>query len=118
MNNLWLKLMLGGSTVALFSAASTGAVLAQGGGGGDIEQVVVSASRINIQGYTQPTPVTVIGAAKLEEDAFTDIGVLSARCPRWVPAWPPTMAAMRAWPRKAPPACPNSIFASLAPPEP
>ena len=72
MNNLWLKLMLGGSTVALFAATSTGAVLAQGGG--DIEQVVVSASRINIQGYTQPTPVTVIGAAKLEEDAFTDIG--------------------------------------------
>src|SRR6185437_6343894 len=38
------------------------------------EQVVVSASRISIQGYTQPTPVTVIGAAQLEADAFTDIG--------------------------------------------
>ena len=73
MNKLWLKLMLGGSTVALFAAASTGAVLAQGGNG-DIEQVVVSASRISIQGYTQPTPVTVVGAAQLESDAFTDIG--------------------------------------------
>src|SRR5580692_3792956 len=74
MNNLWLKLMLGGSTAALFAAASTGAVFAQGNANADIEQVVVSASRISIQGYTAPTPVTVIGAAQLEQDAFTDIG--------------------------------------------
>ena len=75
MNNLWLKLMLGGSTVALFAAASTGAVLAQGGDSADIEQVVVSASRISIAGYTAPTPVTVDPApAQLEQDAFTDIG--------------------------------------------
>ena len=73
MNNLWLKLMLGGSTVALLTAASTAGAFAQGGDA-DIEQVVVSASRISIQGYTAPTPVTVIGAAQLEQDAFTDIG--------------------------------------------
>ena len=70
MNNLWQKLMLGGSTVALLTAATTVGALAQN----DIEQVVVSASRISIQGYTQPTPVTVIGAAQLEADAFTDVG--------------------------------------------
>ncbi|HWY62464.1 MAG TPA: TonB-dependent receptor [Rhizomicrobium sp.] len=73
MNNLWRKLMLSGSTVALFTATSAVSALAQGGNA-DIEQVVVSASRINIQGYTAPTPVTVIGAAQLEQDAFTDIG--------------------------------------------
>ena len=40
----------------------------------DIEQVVVSASRISIAGYQQPTPVSVIGAAALAEAANTDIG--------------------------------------------
>ena len=43
-------------------------------GNGDVEQVVVSASRISIAGYTQPTPVTVIGAEVLQRDAKTDIG--------------------------------------------
>jgi outer membrane receptor protein involved in Fe transport len=38
------------------------------------EQVTVSASRISIAGYQQPTPVTVVGAAQLERDANTDIG--------------------------------------------
>ena len=70
MENLWRKLMLGGSTVALITATSAVSAFAQG----DIEQVVVSASRINIAGYTQPTPVTVVGAAQLERDAFADIG--------------------------------------------
>jgi outer membrane receptor protein involved in Fe transport len=74
MNNLWRKLMLSGSTVALFTATSAVGALAQGGGQGDIEQVVVSASRIAIAGYQAPTPVTVIGAAQLEQDAFADIG--------------------------------------------
>lgn len=41
---------------------------------GDIEQVVVSASRISIAGYQQPTPVSVIGAAALAEAANSDIG--------------------------------------------
>ena len=69
MDNLFQKLMLGGSTAALV-AAMPFAAQAQGG---DIEQVVVSASRITIAGYTQPTPVTVVGAAQLEKDAFANI---------------------------------------------
>src|SRR4029077_13663138 len=40
---------------------------------GDIEQVVVSASRITIAGYSQPTPVTVIGAAQIQQDAYANI---------------------------------------------
>jgi len=39
-----------------------------------VEQVVVSASRISIAGYSQPTPVTVVGAAALESAAKADIG--------------------------------------------
>ncbi|MES2292519.1 MAG: TonB-dependent receptor [Pseudomonadota bacterium] len=38
------------------------------------ETIVVSASRINVAGYQQPTPVTVVGTAQLERDAHTDIG--------------------------------------------
>ena len=36
--------------------------------------MVVSASRIAIQGYQAPTPVTVVGIAQLQRDANTDIG--------------------------------------------
>lgn len=39
-----------------------------------IQEVVVSASRINIAGYAQPTPVTVISEAALEQAAQSDLG--------------------------------------------
>jgi outer membrane receptor protein involved in Fe transport len=73
MDNLLQKLMLGGSTAALVAAMPIAGAFAQDAGGGDIEQVVVSASRITIAGYTQPTPVTVVGAAQLEKDAYSNI---------------------------------------------
>src|SRR6202161_4638800 len=71
MDNLLQKLMLGGSTAALFAAMPV-AAFAQDSSG--IEQVVVSASRIQIAGYQQPTPVSVVGAAQLLEAANADIG--------------------------------------------
>ncbi len=71
MNNLVQKLMLGGSSAALFAAMPV-AAFAQDSSG--IEQVVVSASRIQIAGYQQPTPVSVVGAAQLLEAANADIG--------------------------------------------
>jgi iron complex outermembrane receptor protein len=64
------KLLAASSVLAISSVAATGA-FAQGG---DIEQVVVSASRISIAGYQQPTPVSVIGAAALASAANADIG--------------------------------------------
>jgi outer membrane receptor protein involved in Fe transport len=39
-----------------------------------VEQVIVSASRISIAGYQQPTPVTILGADQLRRDGYTDIG--------------------------------------------
>lgn len=41
---------------------------------GNVEQVIVSASRINVAGYEAPTPVTVVGAAQLQRDAKPDLG--------------------------------------------
>ncbi len=72
MDNLFQKLMLGGSTAALFAAMPV-AAFAQDSSSG-IEQVVVSASRIQIAGYQQPTPVSVVGATQLLEAANADIG--------------------------------------------
>ena len=40
----------------------------------NVESVVVSASRINIEGYVAPTPVVVLGLDKLERDARINIG--------------------------------------------
>src|SRR5579863_4373464 len=57
MENLLQKLVLGSSAIALFAAVPFAPAFAQDSG--DIEQVVVSASRITIAGYTAPTPVTV-----------------------------------------------------------
>jgi iron complex outermembrane receptor protein len=74
MNNLLRKLLIGGSTVALAAVMPASAAFAQDQNDkNDIEQVIVSASRITIAGYSQPTPVTVIGAAQLEQDANSNI---------------------------------------------
>src|SRR6516164_6966176 len=70
MANLLQKLMLGSSAAALVAAMPINGAMAQGD---EIEQVVVSASRVTIAGYTQPTPVTVVGAAQLEKDAYANI---------------------------------------------
>jgi outer membrane receptor for ferrienterochelin and colicin len=62
--------MLGGSIAAMVAAAST-STQAQDS---QTENVTVSASRIQIQGYEAPTPVTVIGVEQLNRDAKIDIG--------------------------------------------
>jgi iron complex outermembrane receptor protein len=71
MENLCKKLMLGGSMAAML-AAITASAAAQDNAAP--ESVTVSASRISIQGYEAPTPVTVIGAEILNRDAKVDIG--------------------------------------------
>ncbi len=73
MNNLSKKLMVGGSMAAIMAAMSSSAS-AQDQEAQNVENVTVSASRINIQGYEATTPVTVIGAETLQRDAKVDIG--------------------------------------------
>jgi iron complex outermembrane receptor protein len=72
MENLCKKLMLGGSMAAMVAAITASASAQEPAPA--TENVTVSASRIQIQGYTQPTPVTVIGAETLQRDAKVDIG--------------------------------------------
>jgi outer membrane receptor protein involved in Fe transport len=62
--------MLGSSVVAVSAAFPA---FAQENAS-DVESVVVSGSRISIQGYQAPTPVTVIGVEQLNRDAKVSIG--------------------------------------------
>jgi iron complex outermembrane receptor protein len=71
MENLGKKLMLGGSMAAMLAAITATAAAQEGGA---VESVEVSASRISIQGYEAPTPVTVIGLETLNRDAKVSIG--------------------------------------------
>ena len=114
MENLCKKLMLGGSVAAMVAAIS-GTANAQEPAP-QTEAVTVSASRINIQGYEAPTPVTVIGAAQtLQRDAKVDIGDAIRELPvgRWSRTRPAT-APTRATPPRATPVSTLSICAAWA----
>jgi len=47
----------------------------------EVEEIVVSGSRIQVSGYEAPTPVTVVGAEILERDARPSIGDLIRQIP-------------------------------------
>ncbi|MBV9548926.1 MAG: TonB-dependent receptor [Alphaproteobacteria bacterium] len=78
MNTLLKNLLLGGSATALTVGAAFTSAHAQGNAGpvpaDDIETVNSSAGRLDLQGFTQPTPVTVIGIETLNRDAKVNIG--------------------------------------------
>lgn len=69
------------SMLAMAAASPALAQDAAAGSANTVEQVIVSASRINIAGYQQPTPVTVVGAEQLARDAQTDIGDVIRQLP-------------------------------------
>ncbi len=71
MESLGKKLMLGGSMAAMLAAITTAANAQEQAA---TESVTVSASRIQVQGYEAPTPVTVIGVEQLQRDAKVNIG--------------------------------------------
>ena len=72
MESLGKKLMLGGSMAAMFAAITASANAQEPAA--PVENVEVSASRIQVQGYQATTPVSVIGAEALARDAKVDIG--------------------------------------------
>ncbi|MEO8301744.1 MAG: TonB-dependent receptor plug domain-containing protein, partial [Rhizomicrobium sp.] len=69
MDSLGKKLMLGGSMAAMIAAITAASAQEPG-----TEAITSSASRLQIQGYEAPTPVTVIGIEQLQRDAKPDIG--------------------------------------------
>ena len=75
-------LLLASSFSALgFALAAPAAAQPQNAAGADVEEVIVSASRINISGYEQPTPVTVVNTEALERDAQAALGGLFRSLP-------------------------------------
>jgi len=62
-----LALLLGGANL-------TGPVFAQGAEGpAAVEAVTVTGSRISIEGYQQPTPVTVISVQQMQRDSYVNL---------------------------------------------
>ena len=75
MDNLYKNLMRSSAAVALAMMGSIASAQAQSEDSSNtIETVTVSASRITIAGYSQPTPVTTVGAEALQSAAYPDIG--------------------------------------------
>lgn len=76
--------------VALFASAAlacgAGPALAQTaapapGGAETVGEVVVTGSRLNLSGYKAPTPVTVVGAEKLQRDSHMDLSSVLQHLP-------------------------------------
>jgi iron complex outermembrane receptor protein len=79
-----LKLVLCGGAALLAATPALAQTAAPSGGGASetaVEEVVVTGSRITISGYTQPTPVTVIGADQLARDNHVDLSSVVAQIP-------------------------------------
>ena len=92
MRNLVQTLKLGGSTAAMVAATIFFGNTAQAQGQDaamPVEQVVVSASRINIAGYTAPTPVTVVDTGTIASNAYVDIGTDLRQLPSVGQSWSP-----------------------------
>jgi len=73
--------LLAASSMMAMAAFSSAFAQTVSESGAETEEVIVSASRIQIQGYQAPTPVTVVGADQIARDAHTDIGDVIRQLP-------------------------------------
>jgi iron complex outermembrane receptor protein len=92
MHSLDQTLKLSGSTAAMIAAAIFFANTAHAqdqGAATPVEQVEVSASRINIAGYTSSTPETVIDPGTITSNAYVDIGTDLRQLPSVGQSWSP-----------------------------
>ena len=81
----------GASMLALAAAgmlATAGSALAQAASS-DSAEVVVTGSRIVRNGFTAPTPVTVVGAERIEQRAATNIGDVVNELPAFLASQTP-----------------------------
>jgi len=68
-----LVLMLGATSVLGAAPAQAQGAASGAEGPAGVEAVTVTGSRISIEGYQQPTPVTVINAQQMQRDSFVNI---------------------------------------------
>lgn len=84
-----IRSMLGGTPTLVLCAAFVDPIPALGAeaestsrqGGDDFEEVVVTGTRVAVEGFSSPTPLTVIDAAKLEVAAPPNVGEVLVRLP-------------------------------------
>ena len=76
------------SAACVLAAGSV--VAAEGAKDDELEQVVVTGSRIATSGFNTPTPVTVLGAQAIEELGITNIGAGANQLPEFRPTTTPT----------------------------
>jgi len=68
------QLLAGTALIFAASAATPGLAADAASAAGEIETVTVTSSRIQLEGYEAPTPVTVVDLDSLQRDARPDIG--------------------------------------------
>src|SRR5437870_13390178 len=76
-----LALCASSSLLALNVAAYTYAAEQQQAADPALEEVIVTGSRIQITGYEQPTPVTVVGTEQIENSAAQNIADFVSQMP-------------------------------------
>lgn len=89
------------SLVALLTVVP-GLAQAQADTAASVEEVVVTGSRIQVTGFQQPTPVTVVGSSEIQEAMATSVANTSTSSPpsarrpvRPIRAWAPPARASR-----------------------
>src|SRR6185369_8518761 len=75
---------------AACALAAGAAVGAEAAAEPEIEQVVVTGSRLATTGFTTPTPVTVLGAEAIQELGITNIGAGANQLPAFRATTTPT----------------------------
>ena len=69
-----IRLLTATSLLALSAMSVASQSYAQDAAAANVEEIVVTGSRITATGYKQPTPVTVVGEAQIQRDAKVSIG--------------------------------------------
>jgi iron complex outermembrane receptor protein len=75
------------TATSILAMTASGAALAQGAEPGELEQIVVTGSRLST-GFTAPTPVSVLSSEQLETRAVTMVGEALQEIPSFRPNGP------------------------------
>jgi outer membrane receptor protein involved in Fe transport len=83
------RMLLTASAMALFTAHGA---LAQDAADNSVDEVVITASRVAREGFSAPTPTTVIGQAQIEARGVTNITEVINETPAFRPSQTPAAA--------------------------
>lgn len=87
MRSQWLRQAAAVSGLLASCIASAQQISSTASASDELEEVVVTGSRLNVSGFTTPTPVTVIGSDFMEQRAPVDLGELIKELPSLRNTW-------------------------------